>query len=176
MNKFILLLLFVLPFASKAQSPEKGTIAYLDYKKGFKNIKLGSDISTIINKVKLLQTKDDGTTVYDYTDKADNKIGDIGIDGILIVSYAKTIMRIIVFFDKGTGNSVDDIFRSAYGRYSEKPNQFMSIYNWNGTDIKLSLNYDDESSKPTAMFVDNLSMSRFEKESSQKNRKAADQL
>jgi len=175
MKNLALLLILLFPVISLAQQPEKGTLKYLDFKRGFKDITLGADISTLASKIKQLQKNEDGTNIYDYKDPSDNKVGDVGVDGTLVVTYGGKIMRIMVFFDGGTGDKIDDIFRAAYGRYTDKPNQFMSKYQWDGVDVKLSLDYED-TAKPTAMFEDNLLLAKFQHNSQDKNKQAIDQL
>jgi hypothetical protein len=58
-------------------------------------------------------------------------VGDIGVDGALVISYKNKIIQILFFFDKGTGLKLDEVFTQAYGRYTEKPNR--SLLNTIGT-------------------------------------------
>lgn len=103
MKKFFLLLLLLLPVLAQAQ-PEIGSIKYLDYKKSYKSIRLGSDISTLSSSHLLrISEKTDATGchIYTYSDPAALNFGSgISLKRIQLRVYYDKIASVYLFLIK----------------------------------------------------------------------------
>lgn len=75
-----------------------------------------------------------------------------------------------------TGIDLLAVFNKAYGRYTEKPNQFMDKYNWLGDKVKFRFNYESQKIGPLAWFTDNNLNNELMTYKSEKNSKAASDL
>ncbi|SHG07775.1 hypothetical protein [Pedobacter caeni] len=154
-------------------APAAGSLKYLDYKNGFKEIRLGADISTISTKVKLV---DKENQYYDYMDNSGLKIGSANVKSITLIAFNGKIKDIFIFLEKETGTAVNRILREAYGMYSEKPNRFMDKYYWKGSKVRLIYNFASEHKEPTVWFADVELSDKHEKAIKETEKKAINDL
>lgn len=183
MKKSILTLVGIIILASYANAsfgqseastaPEPGSRVFLDYKNGFKDIKLGSDIADISSKTTLV---DKNSHYYSYKDVAGLKIGNSEITSITLVGFNGKIKDIFISLHKGTGGSVYSVLREAYGIYSDKPNRYMDKYYWIGSKVKLIVDYTSEYKEPTVWFSDISLSELYYKSLKEKDKKAIDDL
>lgn len=161
MRKLFVLLLIAVSFKSYSQeAPPPGSIRYLDYKRGFKDIVLGSDMNSISGKLMLIEKPGpDSTSVYDYTDRSNLKIGEIELRDISVVTFKNKILFIMVTMDKKYDTEMLKLLTDAYGVYTEKPNQFMNRYLWRGSFANLSFDYTSVT-KPSTLFFTDIELAR----------------
>lgn len=173
----ILLFLFVTSVANSqdlaTSAPEAGSKKFLDYKNGFKDIKLGSDIADLSDKVKLV---DKEQNFYEFLEIADLKIGTSKINSIALATYNGKIKDIFISLEKGSGNTIFSVLREAYGIYSDRPNQFMDKYYWLGNKVRLILDFSSIYKHPTVMFSDKKLTDDAYEASKQADKKAINDL
>ncbi|MDQ7947671.1 MAG: hypothetical protein AAGB30_11250 [Pedobacter sp.] len=145
--KLLAVLLFYFSFTTIAQKPAKmGTSKYLDEKRGFKNIILNSDISSIEKDI--VETKDTtmgimpGVKFFEIINSEMKKIGDKAeIKKIIVGSFNGKIAIISMTLDKPNGSIMNETFKEAYGS-GYKPNQFMEKWIWSSKNVMLVLDID----------------------------------
>lgn len=146
MKKLLFLLIFILPILAQAQ-PEIGSIKYLDFKKSYKSVRLGSDISTLNSSYLLrISEKPDasGCYIYTYSDPAALNFGSgIALKRIQLRIYHDKIASVYLFFDQSDGNKIKEIFTTAYGKVYSQKDELMDQYVWLGTLADVYLTYED---------------------------------
>ena len=146
MKKLLFLLILTLPILVQAQ-PEIGSIKYLDFKKSYKSVRLGSDISTLNSSYLLrLSEKPDasGCHLYTYSDPAALNFGSgVQLKRIQIKAYYDKIASVYLFFDQSDGKKIKEIFTTAYGTVYSQKDDLLDQYVWLGSLADVYLTYED---------------------------------
>ena len=146
MKKFSFLLILFLPLLAIAQ-PEIGSIKYLDFKKSYKSIRLGSDISTLNSSYlfKLSEKTDaSGCYVYSYSDPSVLNFGSgIELKRLQMKVYNNKIASVYLFFDQSDGKKIKEIFTTAYGKLYSQKDESLDQYVWLGSLADVYLTYED---------------------------------
>ncbi|MDO3641960.1 hypothetical protein [Mucilaginibacter sp. L3T2-6] len=136
----LLLLLFLLPVVTFAQV---GTRGYLDEKNGFKDILLGSEITSIKHKMENTRAdgKPDRDSCYTYSveDTSMFHIGDIKLKAIGLSVFRNKVVSIILIFDKSQNLDMFTTLTKAYGVPIQE-NKYIRVYQWIGNKVDLQLN------------------------------------
>lgn len=142
------MLLLLLPAISFAQNNtvQPGTIDYLDFKKGFKRIVLGAELSDIANDVKEISKENanvrPGVSEYLVTNSELLAVGEsIRIDKIYISTFRNRIATISFIMKEPNGDLLLKTFIEAYGTPS-KPNRYIDSYLWRGKVVAAFVNVD----------------------------------
>jgi hypothetical protein len=151
----------LLPVFVFSQSKKAGSIEYLKYNNGFDNIILGSDINqipgyklTYLDNDKKLDA--DSCLKYAYKDTSLLKLGnDLYLDLIGLRTYKNKIVNIYLFFKKKDGYKVLRNFLSDYGLFTDKPSDYVDIYDWRSSTVNLSLRYEIKADLGVAIFTSN---------------------
>lgn len=144
--------MFLCPLLVKAQSgvtPPIGSTKYLDYKRSYKSIKLGSDITLLDSKylIKLSEKPDDkGRFLYTYNSPELLNFGNnVQLKRIQIQSYLDKVAAVYLIFEKEDGNKVREVFTTAYGSNFNQTDETSDTYLWRGSLVDVYLTYDKES-------------------------------
>ncbi|MVN90779.1 hypothetical protein [Mucilaginibacter aquatilis] len=152
MKNWILIFMFICPLLIKAQSaatPPIGSIKYLDYKRSYKSIKLGSEISTLNSKYLIKQSEkadDQGRYMYSYNNpEALNFGNNVQLKRIQIKSYLDKIAAIYLIFEQEDGNKIKEVLTTAYGSDYNQSDETKDTYLWRGSFADVYLTYERES-------------------------------
>jgi hypothetical protein len=124
----------------------------------YKGIVLGDTVTSILSLGLVPLEKDgkkdkDGELHYRLTSSAFSKIGDnVKINETIVTVFGGHVLSVSIFFDRQYGQDIRDVFEKAYGDYV-KPNEFSNVYYWLGAKTDVSLDYDQTTSSPHALFV-----------------------
>ncbi|MBS7563778.1 hypothetical protein KHS38_05125 [Mucilaginibacter sp. Bleaf8] len=141
----LIAVLFSLPFFSHAQ-PARACIKILEKNHGFQDLKVGSLITDLGNKVE--QAKDHenylhGVQYYQVIDTNLLKAGkNIKISKIWLGVYQQKITYIHLYLDPSCGKSMLTELKSNYGA-GLQPNRRMKKYHWKSSHVLLRLNLND---------------------------------
>lgn len=130
-----------------AQKPAKiGTTKYLEEKRGFKNIILGADISTIEQSISLSSDTSmgsmPGVKFYEVVDSDMKKVGEtITLKKILIGSFNGKIAFLYMNLEKPNGSLLKKSFDEAYGGGYQN-NRYIEKFIWHSKSVALSISYD----------------------------------
>lgn len=157
---FFVAVLF-LPSLAISQTVETGSIEYLKSSNGFKDIKLGANISDI--PAQQLTYMDDNSGVdadscvsYIYhNDDALKADSDMQYQQIGLRVYKGRIVNIYLFFNVKDSYKVLRNFLKDYGQFTELPKEYAHIYNWNTVNVGLSLAYEAKVETGVAIFTSN---------------------
>ena len=118
------------------REPSPGSLTYLDYKNGFRDLKFGEPPTA-----NMVLKEDGGDSKYYARPGDDLLIGGTHMDQ-LIYGFYKNRMQAIRMKTKEISNSraLLEVLRQAYGSASQ-PNQFMQNYQWDGS--KVIVTYDE---------------------------------
>jgi hypothetical protein len=169
------LLLLFSAFNVKAQF---GTRQDLESKNGYKNIKLGSDISTLKKENLVLDAGSkmdkDSCLTYEYKDSVAYKITpDISLSGIGITCYKNKILSIVLLLNKSDGYEILALFKKAFG-WPTQYNQFIDNYLWPSNLVMLTLNFSHKDSY--AIYTCNPLQSELDRKKEKRNNKAVSDL
>jgi len=163
-NKVLLPLFFIIlliPTISSAQKKTIGSVDYLKSSNGFKDIILGTDISSITY---LQSNYLDGDSRFDadsclkfaVTDSNLLKINNnLALDMIGIRTYKNKIVNIYLFFRKADGYKMLSDLLTNYGVVFTKPDENKNIYNWDCKTINLCLLFEANTEDGVAIFTCN---------------------
>lgn len=155
-----------------------GTLDYLEQKRGFKYIKLGSNIKIIAGKLELFKTdqnKSGAMKFYKVLDKNLMKVGkDITLHQVMVGVFKGKIARILVFMNSPNGDKLLNVFQEAYGNYRQ-PNEYLEDYHWWTDSVSLNLDFT-ASDWQKATFEDRPLMQEIEALKSEETKKAASGL
>lgn len=171
MNRILVIMAILL--ASVSVFAQKGTIDYLNEKRGFKTLILGSPISNYSEMVKQVPGK---TNQYTVIDSTMYHIGDdIELIQIEVTTLDGKIRTIGGVAKKAYGKKLFDVFTSAYGFAFSQPNRFTAKYTWLTDKVSLFFNNDD--TKWCAFIFKDLELDNLKAESDKsKTQKAADDI
>lgn len=151
MKKIILFLIILIPLIAKSQqqvAPEMGSLEYLDFKKSYKSIKLGSNISTLTSNYLSKSSgsaDENGCFLYSYTDPAVLNFGNgVQLQKIRLKVYGDMVVSIYMFFDSADGSKIKDVFTTAYGKNFNQSNPSLDNYLWLGSLADVFLSYSDD--------------------------------
>jgi hypothetical protein len=183
MKKLILFLVLIMPFVAKSQqqsAPEMGSTRYLDFKKSYKSIKLGSNISTLTSNYlsKTSESADENSCyLYNYSDPAALNFGNgVQLKKIKLRVFGDMIVSIYLFFDSADGNKVKEIFTTAYGKNYSQSNSSLDRYLWLGSLTDVYLSYSDDDKVGAAIYNDSILDQAIKKGSKASASKAASDL
>jgi hypothetical protein len=148
-----------LPFFVFSQAKKPGSIEYLKLCNGFKQISLGTDIYMLPgNNLTFLdgeyKVDADSCVKYEYKDFDLLKMGDnLTLNLIGFRTFKNKIVNIYLFFKRADGYKVLSNFISTYGVFTERPDSYMDIYNWNSSKVTLSLRYELKLDYGVAIFT-----------------------
>jgi len=144
MKALLLFSVWILAFSASAQNP-----AELDKKGGFKNFRIGDDLSVHQDLIKFTKTLDNADTklylvkelvsVKSYTGEVELRF------------YKDKLQEVIVSFKNSSKEGYEDLFESlnvlygqgqAFKDKSPKFDRFEKMSVWNGEKIGLRLSYD----------------------------------
>jgi hypothetical protein len=157
----LLVALFLVPMLGFSISGNPGSIKYLQATNGFNGIVLGSDISEIPQyKLSYLENNSlpdsDGCVTYEYKDSTTLKMANnLNLDMVTIRTYKNKIVNIYLFFDKHDSYKILSDFLTQYGQFNDKPYEYTDIYNWNTSNVNLSLKYAAKINEGIAVFTNN---------------------
>lgn len=145
---FVVIALYVFSLTGFCQSKKHGSIQTLSTANGFKGIVLGSDISDLMSRYKLSfmdenSSKDaDSCITYACTDSTLLAMpNNLNLDVVGIRTYNHKIINIILFFNKKDSYKILDDFLKQYGQFTNLPYEYTDIYEWNTSNVDLSLKY-----------------------------------
>lgn len=169
--KKIILALFAVFIAFTSVLAQKGTLSYLDEKKGFKGIVLGDSINRYSN---ILEVSKNG--VFNVTDSTMLRIGkDVNLILVQVKEYQGLIHSISAVAKKEYGSKLFNIFISAYGISYVQPNQFKKNYIWIADSVELNFFNDD--TKFCAFTIKDLKLEKAKSiEEKENTNKAVDDL
>jgi len=156
-----LILLMVIPFFAFSQSKKPGSIEYLKYSNGFENIFVGSDLSQLPGyKLAFLDNDNkfdaDSCLKFEYKDANLLKLADdLKLDLIGIRTYKNKVVNIYLFFKLSDGYKILRVFLTNYGLFTNRPNDYADIYDWNSSTVNLSLRYNVKVDLGVAIFTCN---------------------
>lgn len=156
------------PLPACSQSRKPGSIEYLKFCNGIKNITLGADITTLpVHRLAYLDgdNKPDADSCLKYVYEDDNMlaIGDsLKLDLIGIRTYKGKIVNIYLFFKRVIAYKILDDFIKSYGQFTERPDNYLDIYNWNSRRTSLSLQFEHKVELGVAVFTCNELESKIE--------------
>ncbi|SEO43609.1 hypothetical protein ACFGVS_15110 [Mucilaginibacter sp. AW1-7] len=147
-------------FMANAQALKTGSISYLTLNNGpGNNVVLGSDIKDL--QAANLSYLDgdsradaDSCLRYAYTDPNVLDLGDsLNLDMVGIRAYRDKIVNIYLFFKMTDAYKVLQKFISMYGQFTDRPDNYSDIYNWNSSLLTLSLRYQYKADLGVAIFT-----------------------
>ncbi|MDB5017413.1 MAG: hypothetical protein JWQ84_2245 [Mucilaginibacter sp.] len=156
----ILLVLTIHPAQSLSQPIKQGSLEYLKHTNGVKDIILGADVSSIPGyKIGYMDgdyhVDADSCLKLNYKD-SDLKLGDdLPLDLIGIRTFKNKVVNIYLFFKKADGYKVLQSMLDSYGLFTDRPDNYKDIYNWNTKQVSLSLMYDANVDLGVAVFTCN---------------------
>jgi hypothetical protein len=160
-QKFLLVLLLLLPALTFSQSKDPGSLEYLKLCNGINGIKLGSDIDLIPhNKLAYLdgngQFDADSCITYSYDNNDLLKVDtDLNLEKIALRTYKNKIVNIYIFFKITDSYKVLRNFLNLYGQFTDLPYAYTDIYDWNSRTVSLSLKYANKVELGVAVFTCN---------------------
>lgn len=172
-NRCLLLFLIMILFISKlsvAQSTKIGSVEYLAFNNGFKGIRLGADLGTIkCSKLSYLDNDDkfdaDSCLKFAISDSSFLKVNnDLTLDMIGVRTYKNRIVNIYLFFQKSDSYKILSNFLATYGIFTSKPFEYKNIYDWDCSDVSLSLMYQADVDDGVAIFSCNPLIENIAKE------------
>jgi hypothetical protein len=118
--------------------PSPGSLAYLDFKNGFRDLKFGDSPTN-----DMVLKEDGGDSKYYFRPRDELTIGRAHMDR-LVYGFYKNRLAAVLINTKGLWNSraLLDVLRQAYG-YGSQPNEFMQRYTWRSARVIIS--YDGNS-------------------------------
>jgi hypothetical protein len=118
--------------------PSPGSLAYLDFKNGFRDLKFGDPPAA-----DMVLKEDSGDSKFYVRPQDELGIGGATVNRIAYGFYKERLSSILIE-TKGLTNSrgLLDVLRQAYG-IGEQPNRFMNSYTWRGSRAIVS--YDENS-------------------------------
>jgi hypothetical protein len=147
-------------FMAHAQVLKPGTLKYLMTSNGFNDrIALAEDIRTLpIGKLTYLDGDSridaDSCIKYAYNEPYAFTLGDsIDLDMVAVRAYKDKIVNIYLFFKLSDAYKVLKKFISLYGQFTDRPDSYSDIYNWNSSLVSLSLRYQCKADLGVAIFT-----------------------
>ncbi|WDF79076.1 hypothetical protein PQ469_03525 [Mucilaginibacter sp. KACC 22773] len=147
-------------FMAHAQTLKTGSLKYLMASNGFNGcIALGKAIGTLpYGKLTYLDGDSridaDSCIKYAYNEPYAFTLGDsIDLDMVAVRAYKDSIVNIYLFFKLSDAYKVLKKFISLYGQFTEKPDNYSDIYNWNSSQVSLSLRYQCKADLGVAIFT-----------------------
>jgi hypothetical protein len=127
---------FLQPAPAGLIGPSHGSLAYLDFKNGFRDLQFGDPPAEDMRLV-----EDHGDTTYYTRPRDDLRIGNSQLNRIAYGFYRGRFYTALLSTE-GLINSraLLEVLRQAYGR-GARPNRFMDRYYWEGARVVLS--YDE---------------------------------
>jgi hypothetical protein len=159
-KKWLIVLVCFLPSLAFSQSDKTGSIEYLKRCNGINGLTLGQDISQIPSyKLSFLDNDNkpdaDSCISYQYKDSCLLTLGDsLSLDAIGLRTYKNKIVNIYLFFKMTDAYKVLSNFLNAYGPFTDRPNAYADIYNWDTSVLNLSLRYQVKTDLGVAIFSD----------------------
>jgi hypothetical protein len=149
---------FGLPTTGFGQSFTPGCLAALGKDNGFKEIKLGADVSKLPGyKLYYLDNDEnldaDSCFKFEYRDQNILDLNGLLLDLVGIRTYHKKVTNIYLFFKRDDGYKILKKFEAVYGDCTAKPGAFM--YDWQSSNVNLSLRYQAASDLGVAIFTCN---------------------
>lgn len=136
-------------------TPAQGTLRYLDYKYGFRNLKFETPIDSIKNVIVIGDTikgnKASKNMTYCKISDEVLSIGDYDLKSV-IYGFYKNKLDYVRIDTKGLINSrgVLEVLKKLYGN-GDKPNEYIEEYLWSGA--KVSLMYSENTINNNATIV-----------------------
>jgi hypothetical protein len=130
-----------------AVEPALGSLAYLDFKNGFRDLQFGDLPSPDMRLI-----EDHGDTTYYTRPRDDLMIGQSQLSWVAYGFYRGRLYTVLLS-TVGLTNSraLLEVLRQAYGR-GTRPNPFMERYYWNSTHVVLSYDENPLSHDATVVF------------------------
>jgi hypothetical protein len=156
-----LILLIVIPFFASSQPKKTGSIEYLKYSNGFGDIALGADLNQLPGyKLAFLDNDNkfdaDSCLKFEYRDANLLRLpGDLKLDLIGLRTYKNKVVNIYLFFKLSDGYKILRVLLNNYGLFTNKPNDYADIYNWDSSTTSLSLRYNVKIDLGVAVFTCN---------------------
>ena len=164
-----IILLLLISFNLHAQ-PDKGTLKYMDYKYGFRDVKFEMELDSFPSENMIFQYIDKGQKIY----KRNNdilKIGDIDIKDIQYVFYQNKLMGIIITIDGILDrDNILEILNEMYG-HGDKPTDD-ELYFWTGK--KATCLYNEMNDEIIISITSNKLMTEFEDQQNIKSKNKAE--
>jgi len=138
-----------------------GSIAFLKECNGFKDLKLGEDISEIQPyKLAFMDGNSnldaDSCVSYVYQDEEFLKVdSDFNLQQVGIRTFKNKIVNIYLIFKMTDSYKALRDFLKDYGQFNELPKEYAAIYNWNTSLVNLSLKYEAKTDYGIAVFTCN---------------------
>jgi len=147
-----------LPTTGFGQENAFGCLDALRKDNGFKEIKLGADISKLPEyKLYYLDNDDsldaDSCFKFEYRDQDIRVLNGLLLDLVGVRTYHKKVTNIYLFFKREDGYKILQNFEAVYGVCTAKPGPFM--YDWRSSNVNLSLRYQATSDLGVAIFTCN---------------------
>jgi hypothetical protein len=123
--------------ASAPTEPSQGSLSYLDFKNGFRDLKFGDPYPQDMRLI-----EESGETKY-YTRASDDLTIGRSLVRRIVYGFYKGRFYAVLIDTEGYTNSraLLEVLREAYGP-GTRPNRFMDTYYWNGARVLLS--YDEK--------------------------------
>jgi len=157
----LFIILLCSPFFAGAQSFKPGSVQYLTATNGINNqLVLGANIDNL--QATNLSYLDNDSSIdadsclkYAYTDPhALAAFGDsLNLDMVGVRAYKNKIVNIYLFFKIDDAYKVLNHFISMYGQFTDRPDNYSDIYNWDSSSSSLSLRYQYKAGLGVAIFT-----------------------
>jgi hypothetical protein len=159
-KKLLIAIVCLLPSLVFSQAKTPGSVEYLKYCNGINGLTLGEDISQIpACKLSFLDNDDkpDADSCISYQYKDSNNIlsakeDSLSLNAIGLRTYKNKIVNIYLFFKMADAYKILRNFLNTYGPFTERPNAYADIYNWDTSMLNLSLRYQVKTEMGVAIF------------------------
>lgn len=127
----------------------------------FNGINLGSDISSIPHdELSYLDNNNkfdaDSCLIYALSTSDSTKYqADLNLELIALRTYKNKIVNIYLFFKRSIGYNILRNFLANYGVFTNKPNDYVDIYDWKSILASVSLRYELKTDLGVAIFESN---------------------
>ncbi|MEO3403638.1 hypothetical protein AAFN85_07025 [Mucilaginibacter sp. CAU 1740] len=154
-----LLILSVTPSLVWSQSAVNGSVESLKANNGFGNLVLGHNITELPAQNLTYLDGDsrvdpDSCLKYQYNDDKLLTLGDsLSLDAIGLRTYQNKIVNVYLFFKMQDAYKVLSNFLNAYGPCTSRPDAYSDIYNWDTSQLSLSLRYQVKTEIGVAIFT-----------------------
>jgi hypothetical protein len=156
------LFLIILSFSPSlvwSQSSVNGSVESLKANNGFGNLLLGHNITEL--PAQNLTYLDDDSRIdpdsclkYQYHDDKLLALGDsLSLDAIGLRTFQNKIVNVYLFFKMQDAYKVLSNFLNAYGPCTSRPDAYSDIYNWDTSQLSLSLRYQVKTDIGVAIFT-----------------------
>ena len=155
----LLAIIGLIPSLAFSQSTTSGSVEHLKVNNGFGNLLLGHSITELPAQNLTYLDGDsridpDSCLKYQYHDDNLLALGDsLSLDAIGLRTYQNKIVNVYLFFKMKDAYKVLGNFLNAYGPCTSRPDAYADIYNWDTSQLSLSVRYEVKTDLGVAIFT-----------------------